>query len=247
MALPNVLKPKKQYLLERIGKNNDGGYLVSLNSILKSQILVSFEILDDTSFEKEFLKKNNIKNICYDHTLNKTYWKKKIFIDLAAAIYNLNFSYFIGTIKKFFQSKNFFKLKNVMFFNETITYGSVIRIFNEQKNKKSLFFKIDIEGSEYRILDELIQIQNFICGMIIEFHDVDLHIDKIVKFINDSNLTLTHIHPNNYGPTDKSGDPTVLELTFEKNPIEISNNVILPHHCDQPNNIDFQDIKLNFK
>ena len=28
MSLPNILKPKKNYLLSRIGKDNDGGYLV---------------------------------------------------------------------------------------------------------------------------------------------------------------------------------------------------------------------------
>ena len=49
-------------------------------------------------------------------------------------------------------------------------------------------------------------------------------IPKINNFINSFKLTLTHIHPNNYGATDPSGNPTVIELTFEKNPPEISGN-----------------------
>ena len=66
------------------------------------------------------------------------------------------------------------------------------------------------------MLEELIEVQDKICGLVIEFHDIDLHIEKINNFINSFKLTLTHIHPNNYGATDPSGNPTVIELTFEK-------------------------------
>ena len=38
--LPKFLKPKKNYLLERIGKNNDGGYLVCPKSIKNSSLFV---------------------------------------------------------------------------------------------------------------------------------------------------------------------------------------------------------------
>jgi FkbM family methyltransferase len=47
------------------------------------------------------------------------------------------------------------------------------------------FLKIDIEGSEYRILEEIIELQDFICGIVIEFHNIDLHEDKILSFINN--------------------------------------------------------------
>jgi len=38
---------------------------------------------------------------------------------------------------------------------------------------------MDIEGGEYRILDNLIKHQDKICGIVIEFHDIDLHLEKI--------------------------------------------------------------------
>ena len=53
-------------------------------------------------------------------------------------------------------------------------------------------------------------------GLVIEFHDVDLHQEKILEFINNFNLELTHIHPNNFGLKDDNGDPKVIEMTFEK-------------------------------
>ena len=51
-------------------------------------------------------------------------------------------------------------------------------------DKSDIFLKIDIEGSEYRILDSILENQNRISGIAIEFHDCDLHLDKIKRFID---------------------------------------------------------------
>ncbi len=246
MTLPIFLKPKKNYDLARFGRENDGGYLVSKKTILEAKHLISFGILDDTSFESDFLKINKIPIICFDHTINKNYWKKRLYNDIGAAIYNLNLKYIKNTIVRFLESKNFFKLSNVKLFNETVSNGYIKKIINKENFKNPLFFKIDIEGSEYRLLDELIEFQDIICGLIIEFHDIDLHIKKIDNFINSFNLTLTHIHPNNYGALDPNGNPTVIELTFEKNPPETSGNLSFPNLLDQPCNPNNKDIELKF-
>ena len=55
-------------------------------------------------------------------------------------------------------------------------------IFERIKSNK-IFLKIDIEGSEYRILDDLIRYQDLIKGLVIEFHNIDLHMEKILNFI----------------------------------------------------------------
>jgi len=246
MTLPTILKPKKNYDLVRFGRDNDGGYLVSKKTILVTEYLISFGILDDTSFENDFLKTNKIPTICFDHTINKSYWKKRFFNDIGAAIYNLNFKYIKNTIDRFFGSKNFFKLSNVKLLNETVSNGYIKKIINKENLKKNIFFKIDIEGSEYRLLEELIEFQDIICGLVIEFHDIDLHIEKISNFINSFNLTLTHVHPNNYGAVDPNGNPTVIELTFEKNPPEILGNPNFPNLLDQKCNPNSKDIELKF-
>ena len=90
------------------------------------------------------------------------------------------------------------------------------------------------------------EFQDLICGLVIEFHDIDLHIQKINDFIRSFNLVLTHIHPNNFGQKDKNGDPIVIELTFEKNPIETNKDHGIPNMFDQPNNPDAKDIDLKF-
>ena len=246
MTLPITFKPKKNYDLARFGRDNDGGYLVSKKTILETDHLISFGILDDTSFESDFLKTNKVPIICFDHTINKSYWKKRFFNDIGAAIYNLNFKYIKNTFDRFFESKNFFKLSNVKLLNETVSNGYIKKIISKENFKKNLFFKIDIEGSEYRLLEELVEFQGIMCGLVIEFHDIDLHLEKINNFINSFNLTLTHVHPNNYGAVDSNGNPTVIELTFEKNPPEISGNPNFPNLLDQKCNPNSKDIVLKF-
>ena len=54
MKLPITLKPKKNYDLARFGRDNDGGYLVSKKTILETELLISFGILDDTSLRVIF-------------------------------------------------------------------------------------------------------------------------------------------------------------------------------------------------
>jgi FkbM family methyltransferase len=247
MALPKSLQPKFKTHLERFGRDNDGGYLVTKNSIKKAKTLISFGVLDDCSFETDFAKIKKVNTHCYDHTVGKNFWKKRIFNDIGAALYNLNFAFIKNTLRRYKEFKSFFSQKFNTLHIETIKKNSIKKIIEREKLTDQIFFKIDIEGSEYRILDELIKYENKICALIIEFHDVDLHIEKISNFINKFKLDLTHTHPNNYGGVSENNIPLVLECTFENNPEKIIDKLQLPNNCDQPNNPLNKDINLFFE
>jgi hypothetical protein len=49
-------------------------------------------------------------------------------------------------------------------------------VLNET-NSKNIFLKIDIEGSEYLFLQDIIANEERITGMVIELHDVDIHLN----------------------------------------------------------------------
>ena len=119
-----------------------------------------------------------------------------------------------------------------------------------RKNCKLLFYKvflkIDIEGSEYDILEDILKVQNKISALIIEFHDINKYRTVIENFIKRLELNLTHIHPNNYGKLDKNNDPIIIELSFEKNPKIIGGEVKLPNKLDQKNNPKKNDIFIKF-
>ena len=243
MPLDKFFKPIANYELVRVGRSNDGGYLIGKNSINSSEYLISMGLDLDWSFEEEFKKKNDkINIICFDNNLDKKFILKKIIIQTILIIFNKNLNYLIFLIKSFINFDVF--IKKVTYKKKIINYGDVLKIQNDINN---LFFKIDIEGSEYRILDELITIKNKITGLVIEFHDVDLHLSKIQNFINNIGLKLIHIHPNNFGGLDKFGNPYLIELTFEKEPVILKETNSLPHKYDMKNNPDADDITLTFE
>ena len=114
-------------------------------------------------------------------------------------------------------------------------YISIDEILDNVKYN-NIFLKVDIEGSEYRILNNIIQKQEKISGLAIEFHDCDLHLDKIIEFKSKFNLDIIHIHTNNASPINLKRHYQTLEITFSKysNP----NVIILSHHLDMPNDSD---------
>ena len=245
MALPNCFKPKKNYSLHRVGKNYDGGYLISKETILKSDTLLSLGINDDWSFEKHFKKINSeAKIFCYDDKPILKYLFKKAIIDVVFFINHLSLNKVYTSLKKivFFLNDK----KKIFFNKKKITYGDLKEIItNIQSN--SIFLKIDIESFEYRILNEILLYQKKITGIIIEFHDIDYHKDTIKNFINKLELQLVHIHPNNASLIDHNNDPTCVEITFEKSPIERDGDVYLPHKLDMKNNPTKKDVSLSFE
>jgi hypothetical protein len=255
--LPKQFKPEHKYNLIRIGRNNDVGYLVEKDSILKSNSLVSFGIGFDWSFEKDFFNYRKIPIHCYDHTLKYSYIKKfsrhSLFSLLKPSMWRFNA---LKELKKkiflYKDYKNFFK-EDAVHFRSAIGIGfkriRLKEIFDRIRNNP-IFLKIDIEGSEYRILEEIIELQDFICGIVIEFHDIDLHEDKILNFINNFKLKLVHVHAQNPGGEQyltESGDPTQLEMTFSNAENFLDINPQIPHNLDQASDPRFGEIKLYFK
>ena len=255
--LPKQFKPKHKYNLLRLGRNNDGGYLVEKNSIFQSSCLVSFGIGYDWSFEKDFFHLRNVPIHCYDHTLKyssiKKFSRHNLFCLLKPSMWR--FEVFKELKKNIFlykDYKSFFK-GDIVHFRSAIGIGykriKLKEIFGRTKHT-SIFLKIDIEGSEYRILDEIIALQHFICGLVIEFHDIDLHQEKILSFINNFKLKLVHVHGQNPGGQQyltELGDPMQLEMTFSANENFLDSNPQIPHDLDQVSDPRFAETNLHFK
>jgi len=66
MQLPRIFQPYQCDELIRLGKANDGGYLVNARDIDRAKVLISFGIGTDDSFEKAFAKINACPAIAHD-------------------------------------------------------------------------------------------------------------------------------------------------------------------------------------
>jgi|TARA_B110000438_G_C15673546_1_gene589207 hypothetical protein len=264
MKLPNFLKPKFKCDLIRLGKKNDGGYVIPKMSLKNSKLILGFGLGEDWSFEEHFKKLSGARVMCFDNSVNLRFWIIKFFKD----IINLflfkkktykDFTRFFTYIKYkfFFNGKSaIHKLKIIAPTNQNI-YGldksritDLNKILDESENC-NFFLKVDIEQHEYRILDQIIKHQKRITGLAIEFHECDLHFEKIKNFVNLFELQLVHIHVNNFGTINSLGNPTVLELTFspkQYNFIREKDDDKFPvSDLDQPNNDLEKDTSIVFE
>lgn len=248
--LPYDFSYKSAVDLVRIGRNNDGGYLVSQSDIEASDILVGLGINDDWSFESCFKKINFIEVFAYDASISQQKFVKN-FIKSLAKIYKPNeiiqrFNT-ITSYHSFFSDPTNHHIKKYVGLEaasgDHCTLSDILHILESDK----IFLKVDIEGSEYRLLDEIIQYQSRISGAVIEFHDCDIHLQKIVNFISNFKLRLVHIHANNFSPIRRAdGLPLVLEMSFSGNAKSFT-SPSLPHILDMPNSRNAPEIHLVFE
>jgi hypothetical protein len=260
--IPKFLKPKVTSDLIRIGSFNDGGYVIPKNAAVDTDTLISFGLFDDWKFEEDFKKFKNCKIICYDHSVTTKFWIIR-FIKNCYSILLMNnivdnfkkfFTYFKYLI--FFNKKDVLHLKKFIAPKNEFTFGinnkdktDLNEIFSKNLYE-NIFLKIDIEGSEYRILDQIILHQNKIKGAVVEFHSCDLLFDRIEKFISNFDLDLIHIHVNNYSNINQLSNPDVIELTFCQKKYSKKSNVENLNYpmkdLDSPNNKNEEDPQVSF-
>ena len=258
IVFPNYLRPYRCRSLIRIGKDNDGGYLIDKKSMACAEILLSFGIDHDWSFESEFLKNTNCIVHSYDGSVGMLFFLKKIKMRIIGLITKPSKEYFEV-------SKYWFKLplKFFSFFNlinnkngpnhyeinvgnkpEQITFQKTLDNLPIKSNK--IFLKIDIENDEYAILTEILNNSDILTGLVIEFHEAKSNLLKIRKFIELFDLRMVHIHINNYCEFIEGDIPDVFEISFSKYASEDYVQHKLPHKLDQNNDPNSWKYDLEF-
>jgi hypothetical protein len=247
--LPSFLQYNTAKDLVRVGRDHDGGYLVSQSDIDKSDVLVGLGISDDWSFESDFVSMKEVEVFAYDASVSQKIFFKRILVALTRLDKPRRLMHWL---KVYFEYRNFFSkekhhhiLKYIGLNSRSLagvhcTLESVL----DELDHEHIFLKIDVEGSEYRFLDTLVAYQNRISGLVLEFHDCDVHMEKIKRFVDDFDLKLVHVHANNHAPLRLDDElPLVLELTFSSN-AELKRSATLPHLLDMPNNKNEAEIHL---
>ena len=263
LNLPKYFQPKFTSKLIRLGRNNDGGYVVSEDAIKASDSLYSFGLDDDWSFEKSFYALNNSKVYVYDSSVTLIYWIKKNILNFRDLIFfKKNLKDFLKYIFIFFKYNYFFDNKKKFHIKKHVSSDRYIKnvknkvnneinfkeIFNSEN--KNIFLKIDIEGNEYKILDDIIKFQKRFTGITIEFHSCDLMMDAIKFFLKNLKMDLIHLHVNNFSEITKKKIPTVIEMTFSKRKFNFKRRKKIKYPIkglDQPNDKRSSDKKINFK
>lgn len=212
--LPSAWKPIEAGGLIRLGSARDGGYIVSRRSVLASRLLIGMGLNDDWQFEKEFRQLKDVGIVCFDHSVTWKFWLR-YYVEQTL---RLRWS----RLGAYLDYRRFFGQPGVQHRQVRIGYDqpgevSVAGLIKEFSDS-NIFLKIDIEGSEYRILGDIVKYSDRFTSVVIEFHDIDLHRHRIDEFVAGmSNFSIIFLHANNYGGTDDRGDPLVIEMCLVRN------------------------------
>jgi len=253
-----ILAPVLISDLVRLGNESDGGYVLPKSVIQSADFLISMGINTDWSFDEDFLKQNpNIGIHAYDHTISAKKFKKNIKKPLLRMLYGKSkLQDVLVHYRLYKRYVNFFS-GNATHFQERIhnrldhEFDVTLDVVMNRVKSSSIVLKVDIEGSEYRIIDDIVRDSKRIIAVIIEFHNTDpyrkLFLDSVSKLKNV--FDLVHIHGNNYDSLADDGLPEVLELTFVKSAIEHNKGkrVQFPiPNLDYPNNPNKDDLNFSF-
>lgn len=225
VVMPKIWQPWRCDDLIRLGKDNDGGYLVSRTDVMATKKLISFGIGCDWIFEQQFIELAQCPLSAYDEKIPPQCHAE---------------------LTDWFQGHKQFQ--------EVAVCGSSQNTgisLQQCCQGQDIFLKCDIEGGEYAIIDDILAMGDIWTGMAIEIHHIDNwdNYNAITGLIAKIPLKLLHVHANNWGYSKTSGAhvPWVLELTFgHGGGTRWDPDYCLPHMLDMPNNPKDQEFSIKF-
>ena len=168
----NQIKKDKQWV-----GNSYGGFYVANNSLSINSIVYSIGIGEDVSFDLNIIEKYNCKIFAYDPTPKSVNWVNK-------NVSNNNFNFFPRGISQEKGSRLFYlpkdnkhvsgSLEKISTVNEEMAveleFDTLKNQMIKNNHKKIDLLKMDIEGSEYDVIESILNEKIEIDQILVEFH-----------------------------------------------------------------------------
>lgn len=223
--LPGRLAPVDGFALQRVGPAHDGGYVVATESIGPTEWLLSLGLADDWRFERDFQRLTGADVTAVDATTGPTMWVQtgavKALLTASGRRFRAPLSEYYNNESGYLRYRMFFGHESREHLRDWVGDGgdgtvSIAELL-ERRPGAATFLKMDIEGSEWRTLGDIVSHQDRFTGMVIEFHDVDLRLERLEAFVADLNdFAIVCTTANNAGRVTADGIPTVVELSFAR-------------------------------
>ena len=242
-------------LMQRLGSKNDGGYVVPLE-LPRMDTLVSFGLGDDSNFELDCKKNGLVRDfLVFDHTVSirslVIKLTKRIFstpVNVKAILYRFNVLYLYIYRFKVLRNKHY---KNrIVAKTESQSDLTLAQIASVMVDGPFML-KVDIEGDEYQLIQQIVDLQHRIPLAVIEFHGTDSSRKAFEESIIGLKkyFEIVHLHGNNFTSISADGIPQTLEITFmSKEFVQKTDKVKnLPRlGFDEPSSKDRSEIRIIF-
>ena len=221
--------------LKRFGVPRDGGYVGPPESIANNSVIFCFGLSRDWSFETELSAQvKGARIFAFDPTVNLKMFAAECFATLKQ-VFNFKsdeslnrrarvFGYRSKIVKDYLISFRLQRNKHIKKWikdksSEIENCISIGEIFTKYGKNREVVLKIDIEGDEFEVLNELLTLgqMSAIRSLFIEFHVFDSNWQNFSDLVHKLKEThgLAHLHVNNGDLTlIQQATPHYLELTF---------------------------------
>jgi hypothetical protein len=262
----DYLKPFEAELV-RVGPKGDGGYVVPKEVASSIKSLYSVGISTNWDFEIGLAKLNPNLNIwAYDRTSGSAVFGFTAFRDLLKGDPSVvgrqsfvkrllsfwRYASLCFRFRMFFRGRRQFDRKWVRESASGSDAVSFRETFTEALLSGSSLLKMDIEGGEYELSDDLViavrENHQRISCIVMELHETHEkrgEFEQLVKGISEF-LPIVHIHANNCAGVAPDGLPQVVEITFAKATREKASYVFPLSQLDYPNDSNLPDIVFSF-
>jgi hypothetical protein len=250
---PFLFRSSATYDLVRIGAKFDGGYVLPERVLSATRGLLSFGLSDEWTFEAEFCRRSGARVVCFDPSVTTAFWLRKLLAGFGRGVPALDAARMRRGFR-FIDYVRYFDGQHHRHVRAAIGMGAEMiglpRAIELAALDEPMFLKMDIEGSEYRILPELVSLRGRFSGLAVEFHDVDLHECRILDFIRaiSDRFVLVHFHANSHTTILPDGRALVVEMSFMNRDLLSPGEVLhyrslpipgldapnLPHDIDAP-------------
>jgi hypothetical protein len=227
----SLLVPNRRDDLRRLGSAHDGGYVVALETIAAARHLLSFGLAANWDFERDAVAFNPELTLeAFDPSVGPRHFAgmavrsalsvplRFVSADPRGAQSSANRVRTAVDYFRFF-SRGARHTRKRVWYNSDRNSAAIADILADVRSKQRgpVFAKIDIEGSEYRILPWIIGAADLFTGLAVEFHDTDICAEIFNAQISRllEHFEVVHVHGNNYGDLSIDGSlPLSLEITF---------------------------------
>ena len=189
-----ILRKIKRFVLKATGKvhhlrkgikckhvwygNNYGGFYVNPDLLNENSVIYSFGIGEDLSFDKAVIKKHHCHVLGFDPTPKSIQWLKKQQLPEAFHFYDFGIGSESGNVD-FYLPKNpehvsgSLVVQNNIDVKEKVTVKmkSLKDIMSELGHSHIDVLKMDIEGAEYEVIENIIAENISVSQILIEFHE----------------------------------------------------------------------------
>lgn len=271
-----ILKPVPLKRMTRIGSRSDGGYVVYDRLFSETDILLTYGVGWDTSFEEHFHQITGKGALMFDPTMFRGRFLLNVSLlsHLVIRFKLREASSYVARALRWWWKRKKFSSQELYFIREGVadkrkTHFDTLQnhIVRYGLKERNILLKMDIEGDEYAVFenDHILSTLKNIHQIVIEWHHLSNRLSRLKAVLSrlKHDFEIVHVHGNNYGPSFKvcyfcHNDmkeislPDVLEMTLVRRVKICPADRVMEDEkypvtgLDQPNNPRKPDIRLDF-